>query len=77
MLTLGRKVGETILIGDNVSVTICAINRHQVKVGINAPQEVLVLREELKERIDSSGINKLTQNKKSNNQPINNKYNNF
>jgi len=67
MLTLGRKVGETILIGDNVSVTICAINRHQVKVGINAPQEVLVLREELKERIDSSGINKLTQNKKSNN----------
>lgn len=68
MLTLGRKVGETILIGDNVSVTICAINRHQVKVGINAPQEVLVLREELKERIDSSGINKLTQNKKSNNQ---------
>ena len=67
MLTLGRKVGETILIGDNVSVTICAINRHQVKVGINAPQKVLVLREELKERIDSSGINKLTQNKKSNN----------
>lgn len=67
MLTLGRKVGETILIGDNVSVTICSINSNQVKVGITAPQEVLVLRKELKERIDSPGINKLTQNKKSNN----------
>lgn len=67
MLTLGRKVGEKIIIGDNVSVIVRSINRHQVKIGIIAPQEVLVLREELKDRIDSSVTNESIQNKKSNN----------
>lgn len=47
MLVLSRKPGETILIGDNIKVTIVRIGPNTVRVGIDAPLNVIVLREEL------------------------------
>ena len=51
MLILTRRVGETLMIGDRVTVTILAVNGNQVRVGINAPKDVAVHREEVYERI--------------------------
>ena len=48
MLVLSRKVGERILIGDDVTITIVRINGGGVRVGIEAPPEMMVVREELK-----------------------------
>lgn len=47
MLVLSRKPGETILIGDNIKVTIIRIGPNTVRVGIDAPRGTLILREEL------------------------------
>ena len=47
MLILTRRLGETILIGDDIEVTIVAIEPNQVRVGIDAPRDVKILREEL------------------------------
>ncbi len=51
MLILTRRVGETVMIGDEVTVTVLAVNGNQVRVGINAPKSVPVHREEIYERI--------------------------
>lgn len=51
MLILTRKTGETICIGDNVTVTVLSLKGNQVRLGINAPKEVSVHREEIYERI--------------------------
>jgi carbon storage regulator len=51
MLILTRRVGEAILIGDNVTVTILAVRGYQVRLGINAPKEISVHRDEVFERI--------------------------
>ncbi len=51
MLILTRRVGETIMIGDDVTVTILGVKGNQVRVGINAPKNVAVHREEIYERI--------------------------
>lgn len=51
MLILTRRPGETVMIGDEITVTILAINGNQVRVGINAPKSVAVHREEIYERI--------------------------
>ncbi|MHB1557491.1 MAG: carbon storage regulator CsrA [Isosphaeraceae bacterium] len=47
MLVLSRKLGEKIVIGDNITVTIVKIDRNQIRIGIEAPQDVPVYREEI------------------------------
>jgi carbon storage regulator len=51
MLILTRRVGETVMIGDEVTVTVLGVKGNQVRVGINAPKSVAVHREEIFERI--------------------------
>jgi carbon storage regulator len=45
MLILTRRVGETLMIGDDVSVTVLGVKGNQVRIGVNAPKEVIVDRE--------------------------------
>ena len=47
MLVLSRKLGEKIVIGDNVVITIVKIDRNQIRIGIEAPQDIPVYREEI------------------------------
>ncbi|MBN6710296.1 carbon storage regulator [Canicola haemoglobinophilus] len=51
MLILTRKVGESLLIGDDISITILNIRGNQVKIGVDAPKDVSVHREEIYQRI--------------------------
>jgi carbon storage regulator len=51
MLILTRRVGETIMVGADVKVTVLNVNGNQVRVGVSAPKDVAVHREEVFERI--------------------------
>jgi len=51
MLILTRRVGESLMIGDNVDVTVLGIRGNQVRIGINAPKDVSEHREEIYDRI--------------------------
>ena len=51
MLILTRRVGETVMIGDDVTITVLGVKGNQVRVGFNAPKSVAVHREEIYERI--------------------------
>ena len=52
MLVLSRKVGERILIGDNISVTVVRISGNGVRIGVEAPTEMAGIRQELKDQMD-------------------------
>lgn len=60
MLVLLRKPGQTIMIGDDIAVSVLGIHRlNQVKLGINAPHDIRVLRKELYTSSPESGLNRL------------------
>ena len=51
MLILTRRVGETLMVGDEVTVTVLGVKGNQVRIGVNAPRDVAVHREEIYQRI--------------------------
>ena len=54
MLILTRRVGETLMIGDDITVTVLGVKGNQVRVGVNAPRDVAVHREEIYDKIQTS-----------------------
>ncbi|WP_438282270.1 carbon storage regulator CsrA [Pseudomonas alabamensis] len=56
MLILTRKVGETIVINDNIRVTVLAIKGSQIRLGVEAPADVPVHRQEIQERIKAQAV---------------------
>jgi carbon storage regulator len=59
-LILTRRIGETLMIGDEVTVTVLGVNGNQVRIGIDAPKDVAIHREEVYERIQEE--NKQAEN---------------
>ena len=55
MLILTRRVGETVMIGDEVTVTVLRVKGNQVRLGVNAPKTISVQREEIFNRIKQEG----------------------
>jgi carbon storage regulator len=51
MLILSRRVGESVIIGEDISITVLRVKGNQVRLGVNAPKSIAVQREEISERI--------------------------
>ncbi|MBO1929317.1 carbon storage regulator CsrA [Providencia rettgeri] len=62
MLILTRRVGETLMIGDEVNSYCIGCQRQQVRIGVNAPKEVSVHREEIYQRIQAERLNQIINN---------------
>ena len=61
MLILTRKTSETLMIGNDVTVTVLGVKGNQVRIGVNAPKSVEVHREEIYQRIQASGEPRLVE----------------
>lgn len=57
MLILTRRIGETLMVGDEVTVTVLGVKGNQVRLGVNAPRDIAVHREEIYQRIKQEQAN--------------------
>lgn len=68
MLILSRQIGEAIVVDDDVIVTVLGVKGNQVQIGVNAPKELSVHREEIYQRIQAEKCGKDVQPRKADNQ---------